>query len=262
MEATLDFLLIILINVCRLRTHTVKSLYTTVLLALISMQTNALTIGTDTNYPPFSSLADQQNHFMGFDIAFMTEICKRIQMPCTFIPVIDTDVKNALVAGTIDLAISAIIIPDKPPTYFLYSLPYLQSYAQFVVNQDSPIKTPADINHQKIGTRTEPVYSDLLRKQLGNDINLITSPSIGYIMDNLRNKKIDLVFTNAPALRYWLASGVGEYRMVGDKIPIGNGYGIMAYQGNEALVQKINQAILEITNDGSYAPIYTRYFSQ
>ncbi len=239
-----------------------QRLYAAALFVLISMQTYGLTIGVNANYPPFSSLADQQNQFMGFDIALMTEVCKRISMPCSFIPVVDTDVENALVAGTVDLAISAIIIPDKPPTYFLYSLPYLQSYAQFVVNQDSPIKTPADIKHQQVGTRTEPVYSDLLRKQYGNDITLRTYPTLDNIMNDLHEKKIDLVLTNAPALSYWLASGGGEYRMVGDKIPIGNGYGIMAYQGNEALVQKINQAILEITNDGSYAPIYTRYFGE
>lgn len=233
-----------------------------VLWVLTMSQAHALIIGSTANYPPFASLADQENHFVGFDIEIMTAICKRIQQPCRFTPIIMANVKTELVAGSIDLAISAIIIPDAPSPYFLYSLPYLESYAQFIVNQNSPIKTFDDIRHKKIGTRTEGIYTDFLHKHFDNDNTISTYLTLNLIMAALSEHKIDVVLNNAPAIRYWLASGGGNYRKVGEKLIIGNGYGIMAYQGQEALIGKINQAIQDMMDDGSYAAIYSRYFAQ
>jgi len=38
------------------------------LLILPIIQANALIIGTTSDYPPFASLADSNNHFTGFEI--------------------------------------------------------------------------------------------------------------------------------------------------------------------------------------------------
>ncbi len=43
-------------------------------------------IGTDTTYAPFSS-KDAKGDFVGFDIDLGNEMCKRMQVKCTGLPV-------------------------------------------------------------------------------------------------------------------------------------------------------------------------------
>ena len=232
------------------------------MLVLPLIQAHALTIGTKAHYPPFSSLANKNNNFVGFDVDIMQAICKQINMPCTYIPITVNDLKGNLMAGSIDLAIAAIVIPDEPSPYFLFSLPYLESYAQFVVNTESRIKTLADIKYKMIGTRSEPLYSELLHKLYGDKTNIKEYQTLDDLMAALSNRDVDIVFTNAAAINYWIASGGGQYRLIGDKIPIGNGFGIMANAGQETLIERVNQAIKQMMNDGSYAKIYSRYFAE
>lgn len=42
-------------------------------------------IGTDTTYAPFSS-KDAKGDFVGFDIDLGNEMCKRMQVKCTWLP--------------------------------------------------------------------------------------------------------------------------------------------------------------------------------
>ena len=230
------------------------------LLVLPLLHTYALVIGTNRNYPPFSSMADQKNHFVGLDIDIMQSICSHIKMPCTFKPILVKEIKKALLNQDIDLAISAIVIPKHPSMGFLYSLPYLQSYAQFIVENTSTIQSLTDIQDHTIGTREEASFSELVHTIYANNIKINEYSGLNELMAALSHKTIDAVVTNAPAVHYWMANSGEKYRLIGNKMPIGNGYGIMAAQGQHDLIQKINQAIQEMMNDGSFATIYSRYF--
>ncbi|RYW67113.1 ABC transporter substrate-binding protein, partial [Legionella pneumophila] len=51
-----------------------------------------------------------------------------------------------------------------------------------------------------------------------------------------------------------------QLKLIGDKIPIGSGYGIIALKNQSALIDKINHILLEMEKDGSYLRIYNEYF--
>jgi len=50
-------------------------------------------------------------------------------------------------------------------------------------------------------------------------------------------------------------------RLVGSRIPIGDGYAVIANKGSEALIAQINQALLSMEEDGTYPQIYSNYFN-
>jgi ABC-type amino acid transport substrate-binding protein len=104
-------------------------------------------IGRTTQNPPFSSLADQKDHFYGFDIDIMGEICGRLQLKCKYKPLLFNELFTEIAAKKIDLAIAAIIItPNRQQ--FLFSLPYLKSYARFIT-QKNPASPPRLLNTKK-----------------------------------------------------------------------------------------------------------------
>ncbi len=219
-----------------------------------------LTIGTTSQNPPFNSLADQKDHFYGFDIDIMGEICNRIQARCQFIPLLFNSLFTQLSTENIDLAIAAIVITPYRQQEFLFSLPYLESRGQFITLQQSNINTLENIPNKKIGTRLGTPFKELAFSLYKNSVTLVDVLDIADLMDSLNNKTIDVALMDAEAAKNWVMNNSNVYKLIGAPIPVGGGYGIMANPNQGALISQINQALLHMEDDGTYLKIYTRYF--
>ena len=238
-----------------------RLLFLFLLLALPLSHAQVLLIGTTAQNPPFNSIADQKDHFYGFDIDIMGEICQRIQMRCKFTPVKFNDLFPQIKTGKIDLAIAAIIITANRQQDFLFSLPYLESNAQFMTIQQSSINKPEDIEQKRVGTRLGTPFEQLALKVYKDQIKSVEFTDIAELLDSLTNKTSDVVLMDAQAAKNWYANNSNLYKLIGSDIPVGNGYGIMANKGQTKLMTQINQALLNLEADGTYLKIYTRYFS-
>jgi ABC-type amino acid transport substrate-binding protein len=73
-------------------------------------------------------------------------------------------------------------------------------------------------------------------------------------------KTIDLILINHYAAKYMVGISGTKVKLVGDKIPIGSGYGIVTLKRNIELINKINTVLLDMEKDGSYLKIYNEYF--
>ena len=219
-----------------------------------------LTIGTTRHNPPFSSFADKKDHFYGFDIDIMGEICRRIQAKCQFSPLLFDHIANQLKAGQIDAAIASIIITEKSQQDFLFSLPYLESNGQFITKEDSPINKPEEITNKYVGVRLGTPFAELARKIYKEQVKITPYPDMPQLMEGLADGQVNVILTNDKAARYWCANMDHFCKLIGSKIPIGDGYGIMTRPDQKALIAKINQALLAIEADGTYVHIYSRYF--
>lgn len=226
---------------------------------LFCTEASALRVGTVTNNPPLASRAGN-NHFFGFEIDIMLEICKRLSMNCQFKALTMKDIQAQLMAQKIDVAIATYIISSAPPVGFIYSLPYLASNAEFMVNVESSITTQDQIKDKKVGVRHGTLFDDLLYKMYGDNVTIVKYNIMNELLAALDNNDIDAILTDAVAADDWVITSEGEYRIVGDQIPIGNGYGILANLGQEALIAQINKAIQDMMLDGSYVRIYSSYF--
>ena len=239
-----------------------RPLFFILLLVLPLSYAKTLLIGTTSQNPPFSSLADQNNHFYGFDIDMMGEVCKRIKLSCKFTPFIFNDLFTALKARKIDLAIAAIIITTDRQQEFLFSLPYLRSKAQFITKLQSKINQPDDIKNKKTGVRRGTPFKTLALKLYNHQINVTEYPEMASLFEGLNNDTVDVVLTNAEAAKYWFASNSNVYKLIGTPILTGAGYGILANKDQDELIEQINHALITMQTDGTYLKIYTRYFDK
>ena len=241
-----------------------KSLVLALTLCLMSMpqyaQDQTITIGTSPHNPPFSSLADNKDHFYGFDIDIMGEICQRLKAECRFTPLIFSNIVTKLRAGEITVAIAAIIITEHEEQEFLFSLPYLESNAQFVTNLQSNIDYPKGITNKRIGVRLGTPFARLALKIYSGHVQIVPYPDIPHLFEGLQNNDADVILVNDKAARYWCANTSAFCKLIGSKIPVGNGYGIMTTRDQGPLLARINQALLSMEADGKYLEIYSRYF--
>lgn len=223
-------------------------------------------IGVDQINPPMSTRTDSADHFIGFEIDIMNEICSRLRMACTYQAVKANEIITNLELGKIDFAIDSIIIPKFRLYGLILSLPYLPSYAQFMALKTSAIAKIEDIPDKTIGVRLGAfqvnVDSDMYIKHMFSKPPKITSYyTISELLEALEDHDVDVVFANKYAADYWYNTNQNLYKMIGEPAYLGNGYGIMSTTQYSPIMSSINSVILTMMSDGTYARIYQRYFS-
>lgn len=237
----------------------------TLLLSSISITAysqDVITVGTTPFNPPFAMVADSSINFFGFDIDIMMEICKRINKQCKFTPVEFGKILDQIKAGRIDLGIAAIILtPGLQTGGWLPSLPYLESSARFFTLRESPLKELNDISRKTVGVTEGTLYRRYAQSVFNNNVYVKTYPNLIDMLQALQNKEVDVLLTDGKDAEYWVNNNAEIYKYIGDKLPIGAGYTIVSIPQKSDLIKAINQALLQMQDDGTYLNIYNKYFS-
>jgi arginine transport system substrate-binding protein len=76
----------------------------------------------------------------------------------------------------------------------------------------------------------------------------------------LQNNEIDAFILDYESAKYWIATNPGIYKLIGSKKPVGEGYAVMTNLGNSELINRINQVILQMEDDGTFIHLYSTYF--
>lgn len=217
-----------------------------------------LVIGTSPFDPPMEIQTAQNNTFTGFEIDLLNEICRRINATCVYQPMSFKGIMDAVTSGEVDLGMDGFFITPERMKYYLFSQPYLQTKAQLFSLSVTQINNTT-INGKSIGVEKGTVFKSLLL-QLYADVNVIEYDNQQEILEALSDGKIDLVMFDFIGATYWVSNSQGSFHLVGPAIPFGLGYGIMANVNKTALISRINQALEDMENDGTYLAIYSRYF--
>ncbi|MCL9684843.1 transporter substrate-binding domain-containing protein [Legionella maioricensis] len=221
----------------------------------------SLKVGVLQFAPPFSSKSDTTNHYYGFVVDLMNVICQRLNYKCEFVPIPASGEFDALDKGVLDVTftpspITASLLSDK----YIFSLPYLASHGQFLALESDPVHSTADIHDKKIGFfKFNFAESEILNKySTNNKFVEFTDPA--ELLNALLAKNIDLILINHYAAKYMVNISESKVKLVGDKIPIGSGYGIITLKRNIVLINKINNILLDMEKDGSYLKVFNEYF--
>ena len=233
-----------------------------VIFLFISLLSNAssLTVSVPEYNPPFIMSSGSGGYF-GFDAEIINEVCRRLSVQCKLQALPYSQVFNSVKKGQADLAIGALTISLKRDKQFLFSLPYLRSFGQFIVKTKSDMKSPNDVAGKSIGVSENSVYITLLQNQYGASIKIKTYDFHLQMLDALYNGDVDVLLLDKATADYWVANSDNLYRLLGDRIPYGYGYGIVTARGKEKLITKINDAILSMQADGNYVRLYSTYFN-
>jgi ABC-type amino acid transport substrate-binding protein len=210
--------------------------------------------------PPYSSLAGDGKHFFGFTIDLMDNICQRLQAECSYVSTTLDQHGNSLQQGVIDVSFVPVPISTAPSGAFIYSLPYLVSNGQFLALKESPMNSLADIKKHKIGVMSDTLYNVISKSPYATDNEIKKYEAITDLISALANHEVDVIYVNDSVAKYMVNNALHQFKTVGKKIPMGEGYGIMALKNNALLIQKINKALLDMEADGTYLKIYNRYF--
>ncbi|HAX0056554.1 TPA: histidine ABC transporter substrate-binding protein HisJ [Escherichia coli JJ2444] len=224
-------------------------------------------IGTDTTYAPFSS-KDAKGDFVGFDIDLGNEMCKRMQVKCTWVASDFDALIPSLKAKKIDAIISSLSITDKRQQEIAFSDKLYAADSRLVVAKNSDIQpTVESLKGKRVG-----VLQGTTQETFGNEhwapkgIEIVSYQGQDNIYSDLTAGRIDAAFQDeVAASEGFLKQPVGkDYKFGGPSVKdeklFGVGTGMGLRKEDNELREALNKAFAEMRADGTYEKLAKKYF--
>ncbi|OSN02281.1 arginine ABC transporter substrate-binding protein [Lonsdalea populi] len=242
-----------------------KKVLVAALLAGASMTASAadvLRFATEASYPPFE-FVDADNQIQGFDIDLAKALCQKMAVTCTF----NNQSFDSLIPGLkfrrFDAVITGMDITPERQRQVSFTQPYYDNSALFIAPKDSIMDVSA-LNGRRVGVQNGTTHQKYLM-DMRQDITAVPYDSYQNAALDLKNGRVSAIFGDTAVVNEWLKQNP-NLAVVGEKVTnkayFGAGLGIAVRLHNDALLQKFNDALNSIKQDGTYQALYQKWFQQ
>lgn len=226
-----------------------------------------LRLGTEGAYPPFNFM-QADGTVAGFDIDIGLELCKRIGAECEVVAQDWDGIIPGLLADKYDFIIASMFITDERKQQVAFSDPYYKAAMTHVVPQDSEMteftnETLADL---VVGAQAGTTQAEYATKMYP-DVDVRLYPTQDEASLDMAAGRIDVMVGDMfPLLDFVEKSEDGKCcKIAGEPITdpafVGEGVGIALRKEDNDLRERLNKALVEIREDGTYKTINDKYFS-
>lgn len=219
-----------------------------------------LRIGTEGAYPPFNMI-DSSGEVTGFDIDIAKALCERMDAECSIV-ISDWDgIIPALNTRRFDFLVASMSITEEREQAVDFTMPYYTNKLQFVAPKKSDFSVDeASLKGKTIGAQRATIAGQWLEENMGDvvDIRLYDTQENAYL--DMNAGRIDGVLADAFVQYEWLQSEAGaNFEFKGEPVFSNDKIGIAVRKG-DPLRERLNKALQEIVDDGTYAEINAKYF--
>lgn len=223
---------------------------------------------TTTDFPPFNFI-DSRKRLTGFNVDLARAICAKLGMlaRCQIQALPWDELVPALEKGEGDAIIAGIEVSAENRAKFEFTKPYLFIPARFAARRGVQVAEPmADALPRLVtGLVAGSAHAAWFAKAFPG-AGSQSFPTRNAALAALKSGKIDLVFTDALSLAFWLVSqDAGDCCVMAGgpytaKDLTGNGFAIAFPKEGAELAAAANWALKELNDDGTFAELYLRYF--
>jgi len=220
-------------------------------------------LGLDDSFPPMG-FRDRDGEVVGFDIDLANEVAARLGVELQIQP-IDWDSKSMeLNSGNIDVIWNGLTITEERKEVIGFSKPYLNNNQIIIVREDSAIDTKADLAEKNVGVQLDSSSQHALEADEATASTLAEIVKFGNnqeaIMD-LGIGRIDAIVVDEILGRYIISQRPGEFKVASENFG-SEQYGIGFRKGEDKFIEAVNNALAEMTEDGTTAEISTKWFGE
>jgi polar amino acid transport system substrate-binding protein len=221
-----------------------------------------LVVGSSLDNPPYSTYTEQFRP-AGFDVAYITEIGRRLGLRVDVNDFTFEGLLDALKLKQVDAAIAAIDITPERAAQVDFSTPYYMGEDGILAAPNSPIssiRSLADLQTRRVGVQRGSVYESWLLSSLVGTAQMPRANLLSYVspdqaVDDLGAGRVDLVIMDhKPADNF---ARQGKAKLVG--------YGLnpqsfaIAVRKGSSLLDEVNRTIVDMVNDGTSAHLIETY---
>ncbi|MBD2811999.1 arginine ABC transporter substrate-binding protein [Xenorhabdus sp. Vera] len=236
------------------------ALLSAITLSATAAEKATLRFATEATYPPFEFI-DENNKIQGFDVDLANAICAKINTECTFTNQAFDSLIPSLKFRRFDALMAGIDITPERQKQVDFTHTYYDNSAIFIAIKGK-FSNIADLKNRQVGIQNGTTHQKYLMEQ-HKEIKTVPYDSYQNAILDLKNGRIDAVFGDTAVVNEWLRKNK-ELSTVGDKVTdknyFGTGLGIAVRKDNTELLDKLNKALAEVKQDGSYNTIYKKWF--
>ncbi|NTG05133.1 transporter substrate-binding domain-containing protein [Agrobacterium rhizogenes] len=155
-----------------------------------ALDRKTITIASEGASPPWNAI-NGEGKLVGFDIDVGRELCRRMQVECTFVPQDWDGIIPALTVGKFDAIMSGMAITEKRKKSIAFSQPYAGGFNQLVVRKDldlPPTDTSKKLNLTVIDADTQSVLEALRAALAGKTLGVLRSSNSEAVLNELFGK--------------------------------------------------------------------------
>ena len=217
------------------------------------------TVGTSASFPPFEYV--ENGEVTGFDIDLIKEIGKVEGFEVQVKDLSFDSLIPALKTGNIDIIAAGMTITEKREKQVDFTEPYFVANQSVVVQEESGRDLTVLFGDNKIGVQTSTTgdlwVTDNLKKK-----DILTGQIARYdkyimVFTDLVNGNLDGVVLDTPVAKKYSESR--PVKIVGE-IKTGEKYGIAVKEGNKELLNKLNNGLKKLREEGKIGDLVSKYF--
>lgn len=237
----------------------------TVITASLSTGASAeVRLGLDSaNYETFYSRGSD-GEWTGWEIEIGDAICAAMKEDCSWVPIAWDGIIPALTAKKIDAIFGSMSITDERKKTINFSDKYYNTPAALVAPKGMSIESVDDLKGKKIGVQVSTTHSNYVEKYLSDGTEVKIYSDFNEHNQDLFAGRVDAIVADSLALAPFLESAEGsccEVKMeLNDEAVFGIGVGAGIRKEDTELLAKVNAAIKQIREDGTYDEIAKKYF--
>ncbi|MBO7740944.1 MAG: amino acid ABC transporter substrate-binding protein [Victivallales bacterium] len=223
---------------------------------------NVLKVGFDASFPPYG-LRTPEGELVGFDLDLAAEVAKRRGWELILKP-IDWDAKDAeLDSGTINCIWNGFTINGREDKY-TWSVPYVNNSIVVAVRANSGMTKLNDMAGKNVVTQADSsalaALKDAKFDGLRNSFKKLTEvPTYTQAFMELQAGACDAVVVDEGVAVDFLKKNSKEYVLLTEEVKEEQ-YGIGFKLGNTALRDQVQETLLEMVADGTFAKISAKWF--
>jgi len=223
-------------------------------------ETEPITVASDIAYPPFEF--NQDGEPTGFDIDLMNAVAERAGLEVEYQNVNFNALIQGLGTGQFEMAISATTITPERDEQFDFSEPYFNADQSLMVQSNSDIQNTGDLGEATVGVQLGTTGADEATQleEEGDVADVRTFNTITDAFNALENGQVDAIINDFPVSADRASQSGGALDIV-QNIPTGEQYGI-AFPTDSELIPRVNEALAEVKEDGTYEEIYVKWFDE
>ena len=231
-----------------------------------------LVLGFDKAFPPMGYVDTKTGETVGFDIDMATEACKRLNIKVKFQP-INWDNKQAEIDnGNVDCLWNGFSKTEERAKQFNLSIPYMKNNQVILVKTGSSYQELDSLSGKTIGVQSDSSAETALNDPAnsafkGSLKQIVKIDDYSKAVLEIQNGTIDAIAIDEVVARYYLTNNPGAYMILQDKggkdISLAvEDYVVGFRKSDEALKEKIEGVLREMSKDGAAAKISQKWFGK
>lgn len=220
-----------------------------------TIEKGVLSLASDFDCPPFTSI--EAGEVSGFDVELGKLIAEELGLEYRLVETPWNELFSGLDQGNYDAVMGSVTITHDRMKQYDFSRPYLETDQAIMVLEESGIQSGNELPGKSVAVLDEstPQYAAWTIPGV-EDIR--SYDSVAEVFSALDDGKVDFMIMDITIARHH-QENTGRIRMIAEILTLEN-YGVVVRSGNQALLDRINQALEKLMESGAYERLGRQYF--